>query len=144
MKRIIAILSGSAWLMLTGMRAGAQSYAIDWYTIGDGGGASTGGSFTLDGTVGSAEAGTPLSGGTFELQGGFWPGVVMVASGVAPTLFIQLSGGSVILSWAPLTAGFQLEATDDLSSPAWSPLVGSSPITIPLGAAARFYRLTRP
>jgi hypothetical protein len=49
-----------------------------WYTI-DGGGAmeTTGGSFTLSGSIGQPEAGeTPMTGGTFSLAGGFWIGAV--------------------------------------------------------------------
>src|SRR5262245_54265094 len=52
----------------------AQSYDLSWYTI-DGGGAmnSSGGTFTLSGTIGQPDAGAPLTGGTFTLTGGFWP-----------------------------------------------------------------------
>jgi len=49
-----------------------QVYDLSWYTI-DGGGHtwSTGGSYTLGGTVGQPDAGN-LSGGTYTLGGGFW------------------------------------------------------------------------
>ena len=48
-------------------------FDIDWYTI-DGGGEmfSTGNSFELSGTIGQPDAGLTLTGGTFELTGGFW------------------------------------------------------------------------
>ena len=51
-------------------------FTIDWYTI-DGGGAlnASGGTFTLNGTIGQADAGV-LSGGSYTLNGGFWPGTV--------------------------------------------------------------------
>lgn len=48
-------------------------YQIDWYTIDGGGGTSTGGPYTLTGTIGQADAGWS-SGGNYELLGGFWPG----------------------------------------------------------------------
>jgi hypothetical protein len=50
----------------------AQSHEIDWFTI-DGGGAlfSTGGGFELSGTIGQPAAGV-MSGGPYELVGGFW------------------------------------------------------------------------
>lgn len=50
----------------------AGDYQIDWYTV-DGGGEmwSVGGSYELSGTVGQPDAGS-LSGGDFELTGGFW------------------------------------------------------------------------
>jgi len=47
-------------------------YEISWYTI-DGGGAQdlTGGSYTLSGTIGQYDAGSQ-SGGTYQLNGGYW------------------------------------------------------------------------
>lgn len=45
--------------------------SIPWYTIDGGGGTSTGGSFTLSGTIGQPDAGV-LTGGNFTLTGGFW------------------------------------------------------------------------
>ncbi len=52
--------------------ASAQVYDLSWNTI-DGGGAmfSTGGTFTLSGTIGQPDAGV-MTGGTFTLVGGFW------------------------------------------------------------------------
>ncbi len=55
--------------------ASAQSgggYDLTWNTI-DGGGAmfSTGGAYSLGGTIGQADAGT-MSGGAYALNGGFW------------------------------------------------------------------------
>ncbi len=59
-----------------------DQFAIDWYTI-DGGGAMncTGGSYTLGGSIGQPDAGPstgPMTGGGFSLEGGFWPGAVIV------------------------------------------------------------------
>src|SRR5262245_15440590 len=53
---------------------------LSWNTV-DGGGRtfSTGGGFQLGGTIGQPDAGTPMSGGNFELRGGFWPGVLQGA-----------------------------------------------------------------
>lgn len=47
-------------------------FDLSWNTI-DGGGIlrSTGGAFELSGTIGQADAG-PMTGGEFELTGGFW------------------------------------------------------------------------
>ncbi len=55
--------------------ASAQSgggYDLTWNTI-DGGGVtfSTGGAYSLGGTIGQADAGT-MSGGSYTLNGGFW------------------------------------------------------------------------
>ena len=51
-----------------------QDYDIDWFTI-DGGGEmfSTGGTYTLSGTIGQPDAGE-MSGGSYNLTGGFWFG----------------------------------------------------------------------
>ena len=41
-------------------------------TIDGGGGLSSGGEFSIQGTIGQADATTALSGGDFSLIGGFW------------------------------------------------------------------------
>ena len=62
-------------LALVGTAVG-QDFAVDWWTV-DGGGAmsATGGAFALSGTIGQPDAASnpTLSGGAFELTGGFWP-----------------------------------------------------------------------
>ncbi len=52
-------------------------YEIRAWTI-DGGGISNaaGGAFTLSGTIGQPDAGPTLAGGTFAVEGGFWPAAV--------------------------------------------------------------------
>ena len=61
----------------------AQNFDLSWYTV-DGGGAvfTTGGSFELSGTIGQSDAGGPMTGGTFTLNGGFWPGAAPAGTGV--------------------------------------------------------------
>src|SRR3989442_3601084 len=114
-----SLLLGCWCLALLAVVPANAQYAIDWFTIDGGGGASSGGGFTLSGTIGQPDAGT-LSGGNYTLQGGFWPGIVVPATGEAPALFVQLIGNSVVISWSPATSGFTLEQTDSLSSPSWS------------------------
>ena len=60
-------------VVLCGLAAG--SFDLSWFTI-DGGGAmfTSGGPFELSGTIGQPDAGVPMTGGTFELVGGFWAG----------------------------------------------------------------------
>lgn len=63
------------WLVLLALSApvqGAGTYEISWYTI-DGGGKITSGDYALVGTIGQPDAGA-MSGGSYELLGGFWPG----------------------------------------------------------------------
>ena len=49
-------------------------YAIDWFTIDGGGGmASTGGEYSMSGTIGQPDASVAtMSGGSYSLTGGFW------------------------------------------------------------------------
>ncbi len=56
----------------------AQTGALDvpWFSVDGGGGTSAGGNFTLDGTIGQADAGR-LAGGDFAVEGGFIPGVAV-------------------------------------------------------------------
>jgi hypothetical protein len=51
----------------------AVNYEITWFTIDGGGGESTGGTYTLGGSIGQPDAGS-LTGGGYTLNGGFWPG----------------------------------------------------------------------
>lgn len=65
-------------LAVTMLGAGTAAIAdlsITSYTIDGGGGTSSGGTFTLSGTIGQPDAGT-LSNGSLVLQGGFWPTAV--------------------------------------------------------------------
>lgn len=47
-------------------------FDLSWHTIDGGGGDSAGGTLTLTAAIGQPDAQTPLSGGAFQLQGGFW------------------------------------------------------------------------
>jgi hypothetical protein len=49
------------------------NYQIVWSTIDGGGGQSAGGQYVLTGTTGQPDTGA-MSGGLYELLGGFWPG----------------------------------------------------------------------
>ena len=48
-------------------------YELSWYTVDGGGGMSSGGPYTLTGTIGQPDAAWS-KGGQYELLGGFWPG----------------------------------------------------------------------
>lgn len=67
------ILCGVIAFSLAPQRVEGQPYELDWATV-DGGGvtASSGGAYTLGGTVGQADAGSVASGGVYSLRGGFW------------------------------------------------------------------------
>jgi len=62
--------------LLTTLPASGQAggrYILDWSTIDGGGETSSGGSYTLTGTIGQPDA-AYSAGGQYELLGGFWPG----------------------------------------------------------------------
>jgi hypothetical protein len=59
---ILAMSAPTAYAQLT----------IPWTTIDGGGGVSSGGVFTLTGTIGQPDAATPTAGGAFTITGGFW------------------------------------------------------------------------
>ena len=71
---IITIAISVAALLLSAATARAQSFDLSWHTI-DGGGAtfSTGGIFEIGGSIGQPDAGV-LTGGVFQVSGGFWAG----------------------------------------------------------------------
>ena len=73
----VAPLKFAAVVLAIGVATAApgQDYQIDWHSIDGGGGFSFGGDFDLEGTLGQPDAGI-LTGGNFELTGGFWAGAV--------------------------------------------------------------------
>jgi hypothetical protein len=121
-------------------------YSINWYTVDGGGGTSTGGVYSVSGTIGQPDAGT-MSGGPYTLQGGFWAAAVAVQTLNAPTLTIIPAGaGQATISWAPATPGFVLQETLNLSAAAWSNSLSgaTNPITVPAAGPTKFYRLFKP
>lgn len=132
------------------LTASAQ-YQIDWYTIAGGGGVSTGGVYSVSGTIGQSDAGT-MSGGNYTLQGGFWSMLGVVQSPSAPFLTLTRAGGHVVLSWPVSGTAFNLQSTPLLSgNPAWSgvtpvPVVisGTNYVTNTIAPGKTFYRLSYP
>ena len=77
----------------------AQSYTVDWYKVAGGGGTSTGGSYTVSGTIGQHDASGAMSGGNYSVTGGFWALINVVQTPGAPTLYISHSGNVVTVYW---------------------------------------------
>ena len=141
-KRVTAFLF--ALIFIAGFCAVAQ-YAVDWQTIDSGGGTSTGSTYAVIGTFGQPDAGGPMTGGPYSLNGGFWA-IYAVQMPGAPWLTIISSGPSeVTISWQPDTPGWVLQETSDLSA-AWTNSPGSitNPVAVPAAVPVRFYRLFRP
>ena len=60
-------------LALAAVAVGGEGYDLSWNTMDGGGGTSTGGGFTLSGTIGQADGRSqPMTGSDFTLVGGFW------------------------------------------------------------------------
>lgn len=74
---LLGVFAFLALNVRVGHAAPRNGYEISWYTV-DGGGAQnlTGGTYTLSGTAGQADAGA-LSGGTYTLAGGFCGGELL-------------------------------------------------------------------
>ncbi len=130
----------------------AQSYSIDWYTIDGGGGTSTGGVYSVTGTIGQPDAGT-MSGGNYTLQGGFWGVVAAVQTPGAPFLTVfRTTTNTVAVSWpSPSTDWTLQQNTNSVSSVNWSNVTsgildnGTTKTLIANPPAGnRFYRLFKP
>ena len=67
-KSAIILLAGCLLIAVPAL----GDYGLSWSTI-DGGGTSNGGQYVLSGTIGQPDA-SVMSGGSYELLGGFWPG----------------------------------------------------------------------
>jgi hypothetical protein len=129
-----------------------QSYSIDWQTIDGGGGTSTGGVYSVSGTIGQPDAGATMSGGNFSLDGGFWGVVAAVQTPGAPLLTITLNPqlSTTTISWPSPSTGWRLqENTNSVSSANWNdhPFPQDNGtikyITVNPPTGNRFYRLQK-
>jgi hypothetical protein len=96
----------------------AAQYSIDWHKVSGGGGASSGGQYAVSGTVGQHDAGGPLTGGGYSIEGGFWSLLAVVETPGMPTLLItRTAPGTVVISWPSPSTGFGLQQNSDLGNP---------------------------
>src|SRR5881398_215977 len=70
--RFSTLLLAITWCFLASVSLHAQSYSLDWFTVDGGGGTSTGGVYSVSGTIGQPDAGATMSGGNYSLSGGCW------------------------------------------------------------------------
>ena len=131
--------------------AAAQSYSIDWSTIGGGGGVSTGGVYQVTGTIGQPDAGAPMTGGNYSVSGGFWSLIAAVQTPNAPLLTISLTHTNMaVVSWPSPSTGFGLQQNSSAGTTNWTD-VGLSPndngttksVVVPASPGSKFYRLRR-
>ncbi len=97
----------------------AQPYSIDWFTIDGGGGTSTGGTYTVTGTIGQPDAGR-MSGGAYTLEGGFWGIISAIQTPGSPLLRVLLtSTNTVVVAWPNPSTGFSLQQNAALGNTNW-------------------------
>jgi hypothetical protein len=131
--------------------ASAQTYSIDWFTIDGGGGTSTGGVYSVSGTIGQPDAGH-MSGGNFTLDGGFWGIVGAIQTPGSPLLRVLLtSTNTVVVAWPAPSTGFSLQQNANLDTTVWAGVtnavnvVGSeNQVIVAPPTGNRFYRLKNP
>jgi hypothetical protein len=132
----------------------AQSYSIDWYTIGGGGGSSSGASgsatYAVTGTIGQPATAT-MSGGGYSLTGGFWSILSVLQTPGSPLLSITHLGSQATISWSSSASGFVLQQSSTLLSNSWSvftaPLTTNATtisVTVPAGSGFKYFRLQNP
>ena len=133
----------------------AQNYSIDWFTIDGGAGTSSGGVYTLSGTIGQPDANQQrTTGGNVSLTGGFWS-LIAVQTLDAPPLTIQLTATNTArIFWPSPSEGFALQQNTNLNNPGISGWVGAPQTVTDDGTTRsiivspptgnRFYRLFKP
>ena len=101
------LLSCASALLLdrgVGLAQSGGTFDLSRFTVDNGGGAASAGSFTLGATLGQPDAGSPASGGTFSLRGGFWrPAVHPTAPGEVTDLRASNAEGRLRLDWTAVT-----------------------------------------
>lgn len=150
--RVSVALLGVLFLGVPATHA-QTNYAVGWFTFDGGGGTSTGGLYTVSGTIGQPDAGT-ASGGNYALQGGFWGIIATVQTPGAPWLTVlRTRANTVVVSWPLPADGWVLEATDVLPAgvapwqqiaPPYETNGVNLQFTEPSPTGNKFYRLRRP
>ena len=138
-------------LSLAATSARAQGYSIDWFSIDGGGGTSTGGVFSVSGTIGQPDAGR-MSGGNYTLDGGFWGIIAAVQIPGGPILrLFRTTTNTVVLAWPASSTVFSLQQAGNISLQNWGPVTNQQTVVnsenqviISAPADNRFYRLKYP
>jgi hypothetical protein len=98
-----------------GLRVLGQQYTVDWYKVSGGGGTSTGGVYSVSGTIGQHDAGGPMTGGNYSLTGGFWA-LYSVQTPGAPMLSIKLTTtNTAMVYWPSPSTGFNLQVNTSVA-----------------------------
>ena len=143
-----------AFALLSTPAAHAQTgggYDLSWFAIDGGGGTSTGGVYSVSGTIGQPDASGPMTGGNYSLTGGFWSLISVVQTAGVPNLRITHGGNSVVVFW-PDTGSYTLQQNSNVAAPAgWTTTGyaittsnGTNSITITPPTGRLFFRLKKP
>ncbi len=139
----------AAWVLVAlALPLHAQSYDVNWHVISGSGGTSTGGVFTISGTIGQPAAGGPMVGGQYSLTGGFWA-LYAVQSPGAPQLRIFLTRtNTAVVAWPAPSTGFLLQQSATMATGSWAtnstiPIVvnGENQVIVSPPVGRLFYRL---
>jgi hypothetical protein len=131
------------------LRAWGQ-YSIDWSTIDDGGGTSTGGVYTVTGTIGQPDASQQaMTGGDYSLVGGFWSLIAVQTPGAPLLSIFRTATNTVAVSWPSPSTGWNLQQNaNSVSAVTWSDVTGgiqddgtTKTLIVNPPAGNRFYRL---
>ena len=115
MKRALTILEFAIVILLAHSVRG-QPYAVDWFKVSGGGGASTGSVYSVSGTIGQHDAGQPSQGGNYSLIGGFWSFLSIQTAG-APLLTIrQTVTNTAVVYWPSPSTGWNPQQNGNLAN----------------------------
>jgi hypothetical protein len=126
----------------------AQSYSVDWFSVDGGGGTSSGGQFTVIGTVGQCDE-VQMSGGQFTVDGSVWASLAAVQTSGSPMLRIQVTTtNTIIVAWPASSDGFTLQQNSNLGTTNWvnvpnavNPVGGENQVIVSPAPGNNFYRL---
>jgi hypothetical protein len=138
-------------LLVSAVFSAQGQYSIDCYKVSGGGGInSTGGVYSLSGTIGQSDGGGPMTGGNYSLTGGFWALISVVQTLGAPTLYIRHSNNTATVYWQNVS-GWNLEQKSNLAvsggwttNTAWTTSNGTNYLNITPPIGNMFFRLINP
>jgi hypothetical protein len=151
----VVILMMLLFITYSALAQNGSDFAIDWFTFDGGGGTSSGGAYSVSGTIGQADAGA-MNGGSYSIVGGFWGVVEAVQTGGVPLLQVTRSGSNVVVDWPFPSSGFVLQQASALAPPpsaiVWTDVLapaavqigGDWTVTIASPTGNRFFRLRKP
>ena len=115
MKRLRIFFAPVLMLIITSavLAQSGNGFDLGWATVDGGGGTSTGGAYTLQGTIGQPDA-AALLGGSYTVQGGFWGDVEAPTPTATPT---PTRTPTQVLTWTPT----RTPTWTPTRTPTWTP-----------------------